>query len=211
MKKDYTHIAMVIDRSGSMTRAWSDVLGGYTQYIEDQKKQAGKCSLTTTVFDTSIDVIEDFTDIQDVNVELNAFPRGGTALLDAIGVTISSVGKKLSNLPEEERPEKVLIIVQTDGLENASKEYRAYRIKEMIKEQETKYNWEFSFIGASLESVNAAESWGFNKDNSAVYSTSNSFETMSLLSEKTSNYRSMECLEKSFAYSTEERSKLVEK
>lgn len=189
MKKDYTHIAMVIDRSGSMSSCWTDVLGGYKQLVVDNKKAPGKCTFTVAAFDTEYDTLEDFTDIQSVDETLKVSPRGGTALLDAIGKTITLVGEKLAKMSEDDRPERVSFVIQTDGMENASQEFKKDAIKKMVTEQTETYKWEFMFIGASLEAVNDAQSWGVRACNTSVYNTSNSGRTFSLVGEKISRGR----------------------
>jgi uncharacterized protein YegL len=192
MKKDYTHIAMVVDRSGSMSSCWEDVLGGYKQLVIDNKKAPGKCTFTVAAFDTEYDTLEDFTDIQSVNETLKVSPRGGTALLDAIGKTITLVGEKLAKLAEDERPEKVMFVIQTDGYENASKEFKKDAIKKMITDQTEIYKWEFMFIGASLDAVHDAQSWGIRDCNTSVYNTNNSAKTFSLVGEKMTRCRGVD-------------------
>ena len=209
MKKDYTHVAMVIDRSGSMSSSWNDVKGGYAQFINDQKSQPGKCTFTLTVFDHEIDSLEDFTDIQSVSPNLSVSPRGSTALLDAIGRTVVKVGESLAKMDENERPEKVLVIIQTDGFENASLEFTNQSVKDLIKEQEDKYKWEFSFIGASLQSVAQAQTFGFKAANSAFYNQSNSKNLMANVSMKTSAYRSAGAGAASFDFTEDERESLA--
>ena len=121
MNNNYTHIAMVIDRSGSMATCWTDVKGGYAEIVKSNKEAEGKCTFTVAAFDTEYTLLEDFTDIQNVKEELSVNPRGGTALLDAVGKTIVSVGEKLDAMAESERPMKVCIMIQTDGEENSSR------------------------------------------------------------------------------------------
>lgn len=192
MKKDYTHIALIIDRSGSMSSNWSDVVGGYESIIKEQQEQDGKCTLTVAAFDDSYDLLEDFSNVQKVSDKLEIRPRGMTALLDAIGKTVSSVGEKLAKMKERDRPEKVIVMVQTDGYENASKEYTKEKIKEMIETQTNVYNWEFMFLGASLDAVNEARNWGFDTSKSAVYSTQNTADTYQLFNTKMSMMRSVD-------------------
>jgi uncharacterized protein YegL len=189
MNADYTHISMIIDRSGSMSTCWNDVIGGYSQIVKDNKEAPGKCTFSVAVFDTAYDLIEDFTGITKVNEKLDAFPRGGTALLDAVGKTIRSVGARLDKMDESERPSKVICIIQTDGEENASTEFTKDSIKSLIEEHTTKYNWQFQFIGASIESVQESRSWGINADNSTTYATSNSLDTFTLLGSKMKSMR----------------------
>lgn len=190
MNNDYTHIAMIIDRSGSMFTSWPDVQGGYAEIVKTNREAPGKCTFTVVAFDTEYDILEDFTDIQSVKDKLSVDPRGSTALLDAIGTTITSVGKKLSELNESDRPAKVLVIVQTDGQENASTEYKADTIKAMIEEHTNKYSWQFQFIGASQDSVTEATAhWGFNSANTSTYNTANSKGAFTTLAHKTRSIR----------------------
>lgn len=181
---------MVIDRSGSMGGCWSDVVGGYKQIVKDNKEESGKCTFTVAAFDTEYDLVEDFTDIQEVNENLTVRPRGGTALLDAIGKTIVSIGEKLAKLPEKDRPEKVLVLVNTDGMENASKEFTKESVKKLIDEHTNVWKWQFQFLGADITSVNEARSWGINAANTSVYNTSNSLDTFSLVGTKMRAMRS---------------------
>lgn len=196
MNKEYTHVAMVIDRSGSMTSCWNDVKGGYKEIVKTNKETPGKCTFTVAAFDTEYDLLEDFTDIQNVKEEISVSPRGSTALLDAVGKTIVSVGEKLAKLDEAERPEKVMIIIQTDGYENASKEFKKDDIKKLIEEQTNVYKWQFQFIGASLESVNDAVSWGINAKNASSYNVQNSDASFTLLGEKMRSARTADSYEK---------------
>jgi len=190
MNKEYTHISMVIDRSGSMATCWNDVVGGYEQIIKENKAAPGDCTFTVAAFDTEYDLVEDFTDIQNVDEKLKVNPRGGTALLDAIGKTIVSVGEKFAKMKEVDRPAKVIMLIQTDGEENSSKEFTKDAIKKLIDEHTNVWKWQFQFLGADLKSVNEAKSWGINAANSSVYSTANSLDTFTLLGTKMSAMRS---------------------
>lgn len=192
MNKDYTHVAMIIDRSGSMSTCWNDVSKGYEQIIKDNKAEPGKCTFTVAAFDDKYDLLEDFTDIKDVKETLSVSPRGYTALLDAVGKTIVTVGEQLNKLPESDRPAKVMVIIQTDGEENASREYNKEQIKDLITEQTEKYAWQFQFIGASLDAVNESHSWGINAKNTSVYDTNNSAATFAMLGTKMRSARSID-------------------
>jgi len=181
---------MIIDRSGSMGSCWSDVSKGYEQIIKDNKEEPGKCTFTVAAFDTQYTLLENFTDIKDVKETLTVSPRGMTALLDAIGKTINRVGEKLAKMDEEDRPGKVICIIQTDGEENSSREFNKDQIKKLIDEQTNKYNWQFQFIGADLNSVNEAQSWGIRGSNASTYSVNNSLDTFTLLGAKMRSARS---------------------
>jgi pantothenate kinase len=193
MNTDYTHITLVLDRSGSMASCWNETMGGLKHLIADQKKEDGKCTFSFYNFDTVVEKTLDFADIQVVSENVEDFkisPRGFTALYDAIGRAIRETGESLAALPEKERAGKVLFIIQTDGQENASKEFSASSVKKLIDEQTEKYNWVFNFIGADEKSVLEAQSHlGFKGSNTSYYSTHNTLDTFSLLSEKLKSTR----------------------
>jgi uncharacterized protein YegL len=180
---------MVIDRSGSMSSCWTDVVGGYESIVKENKAVPGKCTFTVAAFDTEYDLVEDFTDIQKVDEKLKVNPRGGTALLDAIGKTIVSVGEKLAKMNEKDRPGKVIMLVQTDGQENASREFKKDSIKKLIEEHTNVWKWQFQFLGADLTSVNEAKKWGFNAANVSVYEKDNSYASFSLAGTKMATMR----------------------
>jgi Mg-chelatase subunit ChlD len=207
MNTDYTALALVIDRSGSMQSTASDVVGSVKQLIGEQKKNSGKASLTVTQFDHAYEVIHDFKDIQEVDEELFAkayAPRGSTALLDAIGRTVIGLTQKLDSLAEEDKPKRVIIAIITDGLENASTEFNITQIKEMIKEEEA-LGWDCMFIGATLDTIDIAKNFGFSAHKTAVYETAKFSNSMQLINEQVSKAR----LGKEVTISEEERSKLI--
>ena len=168
MKKGYSHILTIIDRSGSMYELQNDVIGGFNSFIADQKKVEGKATLSLIQFDNMYEVNYEMMDIQEVP-DLNTqtyVPRGSTAMYDAIGKAILSLGSDLAAMNESNRPEKVIVLIQTDGQENDSHEFRQDTIKKMITEQEDTYNWEFVFLGANIDAVNAAGGIGISASKS---------------------------------------------
>lgn len=171
MKKNLTEIVFILDRSGSMSNLTADTIGGFNSMIENQKKEEGEAFVTTVLFDDQYELLHNHKDINDVKPITNQeyFARGMTALLDAIGRTINSVGKRLSDTPEEERPEKVIFVITTDGMENASREFTRATIKEMIEHQQTKYSWQFMFLGANIDAVAEADSLGIAASHSHTY------------------------------------------
>ena len=181
MNNNLTELIMILDMSGSMRNLTSDTIGGYNSLIDEQKKQPGEAKVTTILFDDRYIILHDREDIQKVNpiTDKEYMPRGMTAMLDAIGRTLVSVGEKLAQTPEEERPGKVLVTIITDGYENASKEYNWAAIKEMIKEQREKYSWVFSFIGADIDNISVSNSLGIDSRLSRKY-TKNSVGTSSV-------------------------------
>ena len=161
----YTDITIVLDRSGSMLDLWSDVLNGINSFVEDQSHLDGKVVLSLVTFDTEYDVIWNALNIQDVPKLTNKdiFPRGSTALLDAVGKRITDTGIRLAALSEDNRPNNVLFIVFTDGHENASREYTADQIRELIEQQTNTYKWTFSYLGSKHDAWNTAKTYGFQR------------------------------------------------
>jgi len=152
MKKGLTLLVFVMDRSGSMASIITDSIGGFNTLIEQQKadclEKGNTAKVTIVKFNSSVESICNYEDISKVTpLTGNTFyASGGTSLIDAVCATIVNTGHTLSELSEEERPEKVLFTIITDGEENTSREYTLEKLKEMISEQEKKYNWTFSFI-----------------------------------------------------------------
>jgi hypothetical protein len=104
--------------------------------------------------------------------EKEYYVRGCTALLDAVGKTILDVGHRLSRTSEDERPGKVIFVITTDGLENASREFTYEKVKGLIKHQQEKYNWEFIFLGANIDVAKEADSIGISMDNAYDFEAS---------------------------------------
>lgn len=171
MKENFTELVFILDRSGSMHGLESDTINGFNALIEKQKKLKGDARLTTVLFDTEYLLLHDGVNLKDVTpLTENDYRVGGLiALLDAIGKTVDSVGKRLSETPEVERPDRVLFVITTDGYENASKTYEISRIKEMIEHQRSKYSWEFLFLGANIDAIGAAEDLGISAKNAVRY------------------------------------------
>jgi hypothetical protein len=166
MNKNLTEIVAILDRSGSMESLTGDTIGGYNSFVEGQKNVPGEAILTTVLFDDHYDLLHDRINIKGVRpiTDKEYFARGMTALLDAIGRTIDGIGLKLHNIPEAERPGKVIFFIITDGYENASKKYSHRQIKDKIELQKNVYNWEFIFLGANIDSEDVAESIGISSN-----------------------------------------------
>jgi uncharacterized protein YegL len=175
-----TEIIAIIDRSGSMESLRAETIGGYNNFIDEQKKGPGKAIVTLVQFDDQYQVDYEGTDVNDVKPldESTYQPRGMTALLDAVGKTIVTVGERLAKLDEDKRPGQIIFLIITDGHENSSKEYAAAKLKEMVKHQEEKYNWTFVFLGGGdIESqrdqgmsfgVAASNAYGYTPDAKAM-------------------------------------------
>jgi uncharacterized protein YegL len=150
MRSDLTDITLVIDRSGSMQSIRDDAQGGINAFIAGQNKTPGDVLVTLVQFDTEYEFIHKGVPVRDVPpYELQ--PRGGTALLDAVGRAINETGARLAKLQEEDRPGLVIFVVMTDGQENSSREFTRAQVKQMIQRQQSDYNWHFTFLGANQD------------------------------------------------------------
>ena len=171
MNKNLTELVFIIDKSGSMSGLEKDTIGGFNSLIEKQKKEPGNAIVSTILFSDVIDVIHDRLDIDQVPylTSKDYFVCGCTALLDAIGQTLTRIIHVQENLNEDEQPGKTLFIITTDGKENSSKEYSYKKIKELINMVKEKYNYEFIFLGANIESEEEASKLGIDCDNAVTY------------------------------------------
>ncbi len=151
MNQNFTEIVFILDRSGSMGGLENDTIGGFNGFVKKQA-ETGQTSLTTVLFDDKYEILHNGVDAgKAVLTSDEYFTRGSTALLDAVGKTINDVGKRLGETPEALRPGKVIFVITTDGLENASREFTYDEVQKMITHQSEKYNWEFVFMGANID------------------------------------------------------------
>ena len=171
MKKNLTEIVFILDRSGSMGGLEEDTIGGFNAMIQKQKGEAGEAYVSTVLFDNHTEVIHDRVDIQKIQPLTckDYYVRGCTALLDAVGKSIRHIGNVHKYAREEDRPEKTLFIITTDGMENASRAYSYERVREMIEHQKEKYGWEFLFLGANIDAAREAARFGINEECAADY------------------------------------------
>ena len=171
MKKNLTEIVFILDRSGSMAGLEKDTIGGFNAMLEKQKREEGRVLVSTVLFDHEQQVIHDRVDIcrMEPMTEREYFVRGCTALLDAVGGAIHHIGNVHKYAREEDRPEKTLFVITTDGMENASKHYTYEKVKTMITRQQEKYGWEFLFLGANIDAAREAARFGIGKDFAANY------------------------------------------
>ncbi len=166
-----TELIILLDRSGSMKRIKEDMEGGVDTFIEEQKKGPGDCRVSQYQFDNDFEVVYENKDIKEVP-KCELIPRGGTALRDALGKVIGLVGQRLAHTPEEQRPNKVIVLTITDGQENASKEWSPSALHASITEQREKYKWEFAMLGANIDSFTVARSYGIDPKAAQNYEVS---------------------------------------
>jgi uncharacterized protein YegL len=171
MKKSLVELVFILDRSGSMSGLETDTIGGYNSMLAKQKIESGEAIVTTVLFDDQIELLHDHINLKDIRpiTDQEYFVRGSTALLDAIGWTINKIKSAQKHTLEEERAEKILFVITTDGLENASNEYTDEKIRRMIKRQKSQYSWEFIFLGANIDAIDTALKYGIDADHAVNY------------------------------------------
>ena len=171
MKKNFTELIFILDRSGSMSGLESDTIGGFNAMIEKQKKAEGEALVSTVLFDNVSEVIHDRVNIMDIRpmTDRDYTVGGCTALLDAIGGAIHHIGNVHKYARQEDVPEHTMFVIITDGMENASRFYRSERVKQMIERQKERYGWEFLFLGANIDAVETAGRIGIGADRAVNY------------------------------------------
>ena len=158
-----TDITVVLDRSGSMASIAGDVIGGLNTFVRAQAQVEGEACFTLVQFDDQYEVVHAHVAVQDVPplTAQTYVPRGSTALLDAIGRTIVATGARLAMMAEADRPQAVIFALQTDGLENASREFSRQQVFDMIRHQEAHYAWQFVFLAADQDAIAEGATMGF--------------------------------------------------
>ena len=171
MKKGLTEIVFILDRSGSMSGLESDTIGGFNSMISRQKQEEGEAVVSTILFDDRIEVLHDRISLKEVNAitEQDYFVRGSTALLDAVGRSISHISSIHKAARREDVPEKTLFIITTDGLENSSREYSYDKVKKLVENQKRKKHWEFIFMGANIDAIQIASQFGVSAKRAVRY------------------------------------------
>ena len=171
MKNDFTELVFILDRSGSMSGLEDDTIGGYNGFLKKQCDEVGEAVITTVLFDDKYELLHDRIDIKGVAPITNRdyFVRGTTALLDAIGKTILKIETAQAHTIEDKRPEKTLVVITTDGMENASREFTKDKIKEMVERMKAEHGWEFIFLGANIDSIKTAGGIGIDATRTANY------------------------------------------
>ena len=173
MEKNLTELVMILDRSGSMAGLERDTIGGYNSMLRRQREADGEVLVSTVLFDDRSEVLYDRVPLDRLPqmTEKEYYVRGCTALLDALGGAIHHIGHVHKYAHDEDRPEKTIFVITTDGMENASLEYSYGRVKKMVERQKEKYGWEFLFLGANMDAIETAGRFGISADRAANYNS----------------------------------------
>lgn len=171
MRKGLTEVVFILDRSGSMSGLEDDTIKGFNSMIEKQRKEEGEAYISTVLFDNQAEVLYDRVPVGKVEPmnDTQYYVRGCTALLDAIGGAIHHIANVHKYAREEDRPEKTLFIITTDGMENASHIYTYDKVKKMVETEQEKYGWEFLFLGANIDAIKVGRMFGLGANRAINY------------------------------------------
>ena len=186
MNDQLTELVFILDKSGSMGGLVSDTIGGYNAMLEKQKAEEGSAHVTTVLFNHAVEVLHDRLPLSCVEplTQKEYMPGGMTALLDAVGTTIERINKIQNAEPPANRAGKVIFVITTDGLENASRKFSYPALQELIESQQKELGWEFIFLGANMDAVAEASRIGIKADRAATFindseGIANNYETVS--------------------------------
>ena len=173
---DLTELVFILDRSGSMGPVTEDTVGGFNSLLEKQKREGGRCLIDTILFNQETFLLHDRLDITAIDplTQKDYIAYGSTALLDAVGETLERVQNIRKYLRKEDIPTRTLVIITTDGMENASHRYTKEQVKAIIDSLREELGWEFLFIGANIDSVSTAGGLGIPPERSANYRSDSS-------------------------------------
>ena len=202
MANNSTELVFILDKSGSMAGLEADTIGGFNALLKKQKREAGEATVTTVLFNHDYELLHDRIPVKSVSpITEKEYEVGGTtALLDAIGSTIQKIGNAQKRTREEDRAGKVMFVITTDGMENASCEFNYQKIKTMIAAQKAKHNWEFIFMGANIDAVKTAEEFGIDEDFAVNYHADEKGTELNykVMSETITSFRKGEDLDRSW-------------
>ena len=197
MRKSLTEVIFILDRSGSMRGLEADTIGGFNSMIEKQKKEEGEAYISTVLFDDQTEVLYDRVPVSKVEPmnDKQYYVRDCTALLDALGGAIHHIGNVHKYAREEDRPEKTLFIITTDGMENSSHQYSYEKVKKMVERQKKKYGWEFLFLGANIDAIEVAGRFGIAANRAINYECDSKGTQLNyeVLSRTVSEFRACKC------------------
>ena len=199
MKNNLSELVFILDRSGSMCGLEKDTIGGFNSMLKKQKDEEGEALITTVLFDNKYELLHDRINIKGISpiTDEEYYVRGTTALLDAIGKTIRKIENAHKHTLEDERPSKVLFVITTDGMENASTRYNYEKIKNMIEDKKKEFGWEFIFLGANIDAVKAAKDIGISEDRATNYTCDSEGTSLNyqVISETVSSLRTKKCID----------------
>ena len=166
-KPERIELVLVLDKSGSMQGLESDTIGGFNSMIKKQKALDVPVRVTAVLFNDKTDVLYESRSIHSVHAltEKEYEVGGTTALLDAVGSTILKVDQK----GDIKKGTKVIFVIITDGMENASREFTKTKVKQMISDKQEKYGWDFIYLGANIDAVEEADAIGVQRSNAVTY------------------------------------------
>lgn len=197
-----TELVFILDKSGSMAGLEADTIGGYNSMLKKQKKAEGEAFVTTVLFNHDYELLHDRINVKGISsiTEKDYEVSGTTALLDAIGFTIQKIKNVQKHTSKNERAEKVLFVITTDGMENASREFTADKIKKMVQDHKEKYGWEFMFLGANIDAVSTAAQFGIDEDYAVDYHADEHGTQLNyqMVSEAVTNLRSGKKIDRSW-------------
>ncbi|WP_033543768.1 vWA domain-containing protein [Planococcus sp. CAU13] len=171
MKNETTELVFILDKSGSMAGLEKDTIGGFNAFIQKQRGLPGDVRVTTVLFNHAYVLLHDRISLEGVSplTEDDYEVGGTTALLDAIGSTVQKISNAQKGTMEEQRADKVMFVITTDGMENSSCEYTYKKIHEMIAAKKSTSGWEFIFLGANIDAVATAKQFGVAEDFAVEY------------------------------------------
>ncbi len=187
--QNLTRVVFLLDRSGSMQSIKSDVIGGFDAFLTEQRAGDGQCTVTLAQFDNVYEVVYRDIDLAQVP-PLELEPRGSTALLDSMGKLITDTSADIGALAEDDKPGTVIVAIMTDGLENASQEWRRPDIKALVEQQTNDHGWEFLYMGADQDAVEVGKELGIKDEQAITYARGKSREAMAAASGNIREYRS---------------------
>lgn len=210
--RNLTWLVFLLDRSGSMQSIKSDVIGGFEAFIAEQHTGEGCCAVTLAQFDDEYQVVYHGIDLDDVP-PLSLHPRNCTALLDSMGKLITDTAAEIGALDKVDRPGTVVVAIMTDGLENASKEWRRSDIKALVEQHTNDHGWEFLYMGADQDAVEVGRGLGVKDGQSVTYARGKSREAMRATSMNIRGYRTAKLSDADavmVGFSAEQRAELAD-
>ena len=210
-----TELVFILDRSGSMSGLESDTVGGFNSVIEEQRKKEGRVYVSTVLFNHESFVLHDRVDIDKIEKmkESDFVVGGSTALIDAMGGAIHHIGNVHKYARSEDVPENTIFVIMTDGMENSSRVYSSDKVREMVERQQKKYGWQFLFLGANIDAVETARSYGIDRRGAVQFESDSEGQKMNYraVDRAVCSIRKCGSLDDSWADEIKEREKKIKK